>query len=44
MAKKSIEYGGEIKTKKYWSQAKEVKLKFLVHNLESYVRLHILFK
>lgn len=32
-------YGEEVKAKKYWNQAKEVKLKLLVHNLDRYVKV-----
>jgi len=28
-----------VKAKKYWNQAKEVKLKLLVHNLDRYVKV-----
>lgn len=37
-------YGEELKAKKYWNQAKEVKLKLLVITLTGMSRLHILFK
>jgi quaternary ammonium compound-resistance protein SugE len=32
-------YGEEVKARKYWNQAKEVKLKLLVHNLDRYVKV-----
>ena len=32
-------YSEEIRAKKYWNQAKEVKFKLLVHNLDRYVKV-----
>ena len=37
-------YGEEIRSKKYWNQAKEVKLKILVHNLDRYVKVIFVVK
>ncbi|WP_340820853.1 IS5 family transposase [Methanolobus sp. WCC4] len=35
-------YGEEIKAKGYWNQAKEVKSKLLVHNLDRYVKIALI--
>ena len=32
-------YGEEIRSKKYWNQAKEIKFKILVHNLDRYAKV-----
>ncbi|MBN1133792.1 MAG: IS5/IS1182 family transposase, partial [Methanosarcinaceae archaeon] len=32
-------YSEEIRAKKYWNQAKEIKFKLLVHNLDRYVKV-----
>jgi hypothetical protein len=32
-------YGEEVRSKKYWTQLKEVKFKILVHNLDKYVKV-----
>ena len=32
-------YGEKIRAKKYWNQAKEVKFKILVHNLDRYAKV-----
>ena len=37
-------YGEEIRAKKYWNQLKEIKFKVLVHNIDRFARLFLLFK
>ena len=37
-------YGEEIRAKVYWNQAKEVKFKILVHNLDRYVKVVLIIQ
>ena len=37
-------YGEEIKSRKYWNQLKEIKIKLIVHNWAGMPRLSVQFK